>query len=93
MSAAYLALLEGDEGSFNVSVPDLPGVHASGETVEDALANTVDAIGEWMTAVSPGPGWTPPKPRPEAELCQDLDVVDALENGAILVPLGPPLGG
>ena len=93
MSAAWLALVEGDEGAWNVSVPDLPGVQASGETVEDAIANTIDAIGEWMGAVSPGPGWTPPRPRSETDLHQDLDVLDALENGAFLAPLGPPLGG
>lgn len=93
MSAAYLALVEGDDGAWNVSVPDLPGVHATGETVDQAIANTVEAVGEWMAAVSPGPGWTPPRPRPEAELHADLDVIDALENGAVLMPLGPPLGG
>lgn len=33
-----------DEGGFSVSVPDLPGCHTQGETVEEALAMAKDAI-------------------------------------------------
>ncbi len=32
------------EGGFSVSVPDLPGCHTQGETVEEALAMARDAI-------------------------------------------------
>lgn len=33
-----------DAGGFSVSVPDLPGCHTQGETVEEALAMAKDAI-------------------------------------------------
>jgi antitoxin HicB len=40
-----------DEGSgFLVEVPDLPGCMADGDTVEQALRNAEDAIGEWIDA-------------------------------------------
>ncbi len=39
-----------DEGGFVVSYPDLPGCITSGETVEHAVANAVDAKRAWIEA-------------------------------------------
>ena len=39
-----------DEGGFIVSFPDLKGCLSSGETVEEAVANAVDAKREWIIA-------------------------------------------
>jgi predicted RNase H-like HicB family nuclease len=41
---------ESDEG-FAVSVPGLPGYHSQGATEAEALANTVDAIREYVEVV------------------------------------------
>lgn len=41
-------LCEEDGGGFVGLVPDLPGCMSDGETAEDALANTQQAILEWI---------------------------------------------
>ena len=42
-----VALIESEEG-FSVSVPGLPGCCSQGTTEEEALANIVDAIREYL---------------------------------------------
>lgn len=42
-------LIESDEG-FTVSCPALRGCHSQGATREEALANTGEAIREWLEA-------------------------------------------
>ena len=39
-----------DEGGFVVAYPDLPGCITCGETVESAVANTLDAKKAWLEA-------------------------------------------
>lgn len=39
-----------DEGGFVVSYPDLPGCISSGETIETAVANAMDAKMAWIEA-------------------------------------------
>ncbi len=39
-----------DEGGFVVSYPDLPGCVTCGETVENAVANALDAKKAWIEA-------------------------------------------
>jgi predicted RNase H-like HicB family nuclease len=39
-----------DGGGFLATVPDLPGCMSDGETPEEAIANVVDAIEEWIDA-------------------------------------------
>ena len=39
-----------DEGGYVVSFPELPGCISTGETIEDALSNAMDAKKEWLTA-------------------------------------------
>lgn len=39
-----------DEGGFVISYPDLPGCITCGGTVENALANVVDAKKAWFEA-------------------------------------------
>jgi uncharacterized protein YuzE len=35
---------ECEEGGFHISIPEIPGVHSQGETIEDAEKNVVDAL-------------------------------------------------
>ena len=37
-----------DEHSFGVIVPDLPGCFSAGDTVEEAIANSEEAILLWL---------------------------------------------
>ena len=49
--AVRIEPLSSDEGGgFLVTVPDLPGCMADGETVEQAIAETHDAFEAWATA-------------------------------------------
>ncbi len=52
-----------DGGGFVGFVPDLQGCMSDGETVEEAMANTLDAVEEWLSMNDrlgrprPEPGW------------------------------------
>ena len=41
-----------DEGGYVVSYPDLPGCITCGETMENAIANAIDARKAWIEATS-----------------------------------------
>lgn len=41
-----------EEGGYTVSVPDLPGCHTEGETVEEALAMAKDAIEGYLQVLA-----------------------------------------
>ena len=43
-----LKLSDDDGGGFIGFVPDLPGCMSDGETQDEALRNTVEAVGEWI---------------------------------------------
>jgi predicted RNase H-like HicB family nuclease len=40
----FIAIYESGDDLFGVSVPDLPGVHSFGESVEEAVGNAREAI-------------------------------------------------
>ena len=40
----YVALLDGHAGAYGVVVPDLPGCSSGGATIEEAVANTQEAV-------------------------------------------------
>lgn len=40
----YPALIDGEDGAWGVSFPDLPGIVAMGHTVEEALSNARDVL-------------------------------------------------
>lgn len=43
-------LADEDGGGFLATVPDLPGCMSDGETPEEAIANVVEAIEDWIDA-------------------------------------------
>ena len=43
----YPALVDGENGAYGVTFPDLPGVVAMGETVDQALVNAEDALRDY----------------------------------------------
>ena len=45
----YPAFVDGEAGAYGVTFPDLPGIAAMGETVEDALANAEEALRDYVT--------------------------------------------
>lgn len=46
----YKIALRHDEEGYSVSVPGLPGCWSQGATEDEAVANIVDAIREYMAA-------------------------------------------
>ncbi|WP_216595369.1 type II toxin-antitoxin system HicB family antitoxin [Aestuariivita boseongensis] len=45
---AIIPLSDEDGGGFLGFAPDLPGCMSDGDTPEEALANTLDAMNEWL---------------------------------------------
>ena len=83
----YFALLDGGPGAYGVAFPDCPGCTAMGADEDEAFANAVAALGEWMhDARAAG---TAPPPRGMEDLRRDPEVIEALAEGAafLSVPL------
>ena len=40
----YPALIDGEKGAYGVTFPDLPGIVATGSTIEEALAHAEEAL-------------------------------------------------
>ena len=43
----YPAFVDGEVGAYGVTFPDLPGIVAMGETVDDALLNAEEALRDY----------------------------------------------
>jgi predicted RNase H-like HicB family nuclease len=83
----FFALLDGKPGAYGVAFPDCPGCTAMGADENEAYANAIEALGEWVhDARADGAS---PSPRSVAALRRDPEVKTALEDGAVFlsVPL------
>lgn len=47
--ARYPAFLNGKEGAYGVTFPDLPGIATMGESVDDTLLNAEEALRDCVT--------------------------------------------
>ncbi len=84
MTTTYVALIDGEPGAYGVVFPDAPGCHAMGDTIEEALLNAREALGDWI-AHSRANGFEIPKPRTADELLKDPEVIEQIaETGAVL---------
>ncbi len=43
----YPALIDGKEGAYGVVFPDIPGLAAMGDTIDEALRNAKDALRDY----------------------------------------------
>jgi predicted RNase H-like HicB family nuclease len=84
----YTVLIDGRAGAYGVVFPDLPGCHAMGKTIDQAIANAGEALRDWMEIMEEE-GHKIPAPRPLEKLRRDPEVKAALAEGASLasVPL------
>jgi len=83
----FYALLDGGLGAYGVAFPDCPGCVVMGSDENEAYANAVEALGEWVhDARTVG---ALPTARSLAALRLDPEVIAALAEGAIFlsVPL------
>ena len=44
----YPALIDGEDGAYGVTFPDLPGIVAMGMTVDEALMNAEEALRDYV---------------------------------------------
>jgi predicted RNase H-like HicB family nuclease len=84
----YTVLIDGKAGAYGVVIPDLPGCHAMGKSIEEALTNAQGAMREWI-GLTEDEGRSIPAPRSIERLRRDPEVIEALAEGAMIasVPL------
>lgn len=82
----YFGLLDGRDGAFGVVFPDVPGCTAMGRTEDAAIAKAVAALGEWHEHTARN-RLDVPVPRKLTDLRTDPDVVEAMQDGAVLVSI------
>lgn len=83
----FFAVLDGKPGAFGVSFPDCPGCTAMGKDENEAYANAIDALSEWMQdALSAG---KTPKPSRIEHLRRDPDVAATLAEGGVFIAVPP----
>ena len=80
----YIALLDGEPGTYGVSIPDCPGCVAMGDSEQNAVANATAALSQWMKTLASEKSERP-IPSTAETLRNDPKVTAALAAGAIFV--------
>lgn len=79
----YIGLLDtGADGAFGIVFPDCPGCTAMGKDENEAFANAIEALAEWLGDCAPG---ARPAPRGVEELRRDAEVKEQIRDGAVCV--------
>ena len=64
----YPALIDGEKGAYGLTFPDLPGIVAMGETLDEAIANGKEALRDYaIEAHSDGEDIITPTPLEKVE--------------------------
>ena len=80
----YIALLDGEPGTYGISIPDCPGCVAMGDSEQNAVENARAALSQWMKNLASEKSERP-IPSTAETLRKDSKVTAALAAGAILV--------
>ncbi len=65
----YPALVDGEEGAFGVTFPDLPGIVAMGKTMDEAILNAAEALKDYaFEALADCEEIIPPTPVEKTEI-------------------------
>ena len=80
----YIALLDGEPGTYGISIPDCPGCVAMGDSEQNAVENARAALSRWMKNLASGKSERP-VPSTAETLRKDPNVTAALAGGAIFV--------
>jgi predicted RNase H-like HicB family nuclease len=79
----YIGLIDQSKtGEFGISFPDCPGCVAMGKDENEAVANAVEALAEWLGDLPPAQR---PGPRTVLELRRDPDINEEIREGAIFI--------
>ena len=71
-----IGLIDGEDGAHGMVFPDLPGCAAMGNSIDDTLRATSEALGDWIGTVVARGGQVPAAWSLE-ELRRDPEVVEA----------------
>lgn len=84
--ARYVAIVDGEPGSFGISFPDAPGCVAMDTTIEGVIAAGGEVLAEWVGDVMAA-GRPVPKASTADKIRKDREIKELLENGGLLVSI------
>jgi predicted RNase H-like HicB family nuclease len=79
----FFALLDGHPGAFGIAFPDCAGCTAMGKDENEAYANAIEALSEWIQDARAES--KEPKPSSIEQLRRDPDVNAAIAEGGIFI--------
>ena len=82
----YIALIDGEPGTYGVVFPDLPGCTAMAAPLDQAMTSASAALNDWVRTVW-NAGTAVPAPRSAIEIRIDPEVAEALAGGATLAAI------
>jgi predicted RNase H-like HicB family nuclease len=84
----YIGLIDGSDGAYGITFPDLPGCYSGGESMDEAMRRAIEAVRLWVEdAVADGEAL--PEARSLEAMREDPRVASRLAEGAAIafVPL------
>jgi predicted RNase H-like HicB family nuclease len=84
--AQYVALVDGSKKAWGVIIPDFPGCHGGGGTVEEAIADATSALREFAADMI-ADGETIPAPTAFAVIAADFKARREAIGAAVFIPL------
>ena len=75
----YVALIEGTQGTYHLTMPDLPGCTSAGTTIGEVLDSAAEAARLWIDEAG-----IAPRPRAYNDVAADETVKAAIASGAML---------
>ncbi|MGI9425321.1 MAG: type II toxin-antitoxin system HicB family antitoxin [Hyphomicrobiaceae bacterium] len=83
----YFAIVDGKDGAYGVVIPDFPGCHGGGATVEEAVQDATSALSEFATLMIRD-GEAIPPPRSMDEIIDEHTATSGEKStGGVYIPL------
>ena len=82
----YLGLVDGERGVFGVCIPDFPGCHGGGATIEAAVEDATSALREFAADMT-ADGEAIPAPRAFEDIKSEYDARGEPWGIAVYLPL------
>jgi predicted RNase H-like HicB family nuclease len=84
--ARYIGIVDGENGTYGIVFPDLPGCTSMGTTVDQVARNAIEAVRMWVEDATED-GEPIPEARTIDDLLRDEEVRKELGHGAVLVAI------
>ena len=84
--AHFVGILDGADDVWGVRIPDLPGCHGGGKTIDAAIADAISAAREWAEYRS-AKGLEMPTPRHVGDLIAANEVDVTTGEATVMIPL------